>query len=57
MWLDYLLDKLITDVKYKNKRSKIHGYSIDILKKIKSTILNFSSAGHLVTSDVANESR
>ena len=49
MWLHYLSDKLISEVKYKNKKSKIHTSSLASLKHLKNSILNFSSAKHFVT--------
>jgi hypothetical protein len=51
MWLHYLLDKLISEVKYKNKNSKIHKNSLVRLKHLKSIILDFSSAKAFVLSE------
>ena len=42
-WLHYLLDKTISHVKYKNKKSKRHKNEIKKLEKLKSRVLDFNS--------------
>ena len=44
MWLHYLLDKLINDVPYKNKRSQVHKKAMREMKNIKNSIMEYSSA-------------
>ncbi|XP_037960489.1 serine/threonine-protein kinase haspin homolog [Teleopsis dalmanni] len=44
-WLSYVAAKLINDVKYKNKRAKIHTTYIKKLKQVKEYILNYDSVG------------
>ena len=44
MWLHYLLDKLISVVPYKNKKSQVHKKAMKDLKRIKGSIMEYSSA-------------
>ncbi|KAL6260889.1 hypothetical protein P5V15_008416 [Pogonomyrmex californicus] len=44
LWLHYILDKMITAVRYKKKNLKIHRHAIIKLRKFKDTILNYDSA-------------
>lgn len=44
LWLHYILDKMITAVRYKKKNLKIHKHAITKLKEFKDTILNYDSA-------------
>ena len=44
MWLHYLLDKLISVVPYKNKKSQVHKKTMKELKRIKGAIMEYSSA-------------
>ena len=44
MWLDYLLDKLINVVPYKNKRSQVHKKALREMKNIKSSVMEYPSA-------------
>ncbi|XP_015186578.1 PREDICTED: putative uncharacterized protein DDB_G0282133 [Polistes dominula] len=48
LWLHYVLDKMITMVRYKKKNLKKHKNSIIQLKNLKEIILSYSSAFDLV---------
>ena len=43
-WLHYLLDKLTSDVYYKNTKSKIHKNSLKKMQNLKDGFLDYSSA-------------
>ncbi|XP_026830543.1 uncharacterized protein LOC105286357 isoform X3 [Ooceraea biroi] len=49
LWLHYILDKMITMVRYKRKDLRIHDYSIGRLKELKNLILNYDSTYDFVT--------
>jgi hypothetical protein len=51
MWLHYLLDKLVSEVKYKNKKSKVHANAVAKLNYLHSIVLDFSSAKNFAQSD------
>ncbi|XP_011067769.1 PREDICTED: uncharacterized protein LOC105154145 [Acromyrmex echinatior] len=44
LWLHYILDKMITAVRYKKKNLKVHKHAIIRLKEFKDIILNYNSA-------------
>ncbi|XP_024875583.1 uncharacterized protein LOC112456988 isoform X1 [Temnothorax curvispinosus] len=44
LWLHYILDKMITVVRYKRKNLKVHKHTVIKLKNFKDTILNYDSA-------------
>ncbi|XP_039302391.1 uncharacterized protein LOC105201053 isoform X2 [Solenopsis invicta] len=44
LWLHYVLDKMITAVRYKRKNLKVHKQAIVRLKEFKDTMLNYESA-------------
>lgn len=44
LWLHYILDKMITSVRYKKKNLKVHKHNVIRLKDFKDTILNYDSA-------------
>ncbi|TGZ38628.1 putative serine/threonine-protein kinase haspin-like protein [Temnothorax longispinosus] len=44
LWLHYILDKMITVVRYKRKNLKVHKHTVIKLKDFKDTILNYDSA-------------
>ena len=48
LWLHYLLDKLIAEVAYKYKKTKLHKQSLSQLRSLKSKILDYQSAKHFV---------
>ncbi len=44
-WLDYLLDKLLNEVQYKSKKSKVHRSAVSKMRQIRSGFLDtYSSA-------------
>lgn len=43
LWLHYILDKMITAVRYKKKNVKVHKQAIIKLKEFKDIILNYDS--------------
>ncbi|XP_067214071.1 uncharacterized protein Haspin isoform X2 [Linepithema humile] len=49
LWLHYILDKMITAVRYKRKNLKMHKCAIMRLKEFKNTMLNYDSAFDFVT--------
>ncbi|XP_058790590.1 uncharacterized protein MAL13P1.304 [Phymastichus coffea] len=49
LWLDYILDKMITAVRYKKKTTKIHKNAIEEMKILRKEILYYSSAFDFVT--------
>jgi serine/threonine-protein kinase haspin len=54
-WLHYLLDKLSTDVYYKNKKSKVHRSAATKIRLLKDSYLDlYKSAFDYVTSDKEN---
>ncbi|KAL0131662.1 hypothetical protein PUN28_002892 [Cardiocondyla obscurior] len=44
LWLHYILDKMITMIRYKKTNLKVHKKNIIKLKNFKDSILNYSSA-------------
>lgn len=50
LWLDYVLDKMISGVHYSYPKSKIHRSYMQKLREIQKTILDFNSVKSLVTS-------
>ena len=51
MWLHYLLDKLTSEVFYKNKKSKTHRSSLSKMRILKENFLEtYDSAYHYVLS-------
>ncbi|KYN31245.1 Putative serine/threonine-protein kinase haspin like protein [Trachymyrmex septentrionalis] len=44
LWLHYILDKMITAVRYKKKNLKVHKHAVIRLKEFKDIILNYNSA-------------
>nr|CAB3262883.1 uncharacterized protein LOC100184595 [Phallusia mammillata] len=48
LWIHYLIDKLINQVHYKSKRSKIHRQSIQTMRQLSKTILTFASCQEIV---------
>ncbi|XP_011705185.1 PREDICTED: uncharacterized protein LOC105460437 isoform X2 [Wasmannia auropunctata] len=44
LWLHYILDKMITAVRYKKKNLKVHKHAVIRLKGFKDIILNYDSA-------------
>ncbi|KYN01582.1 Putative serine/threonine-protein kinase haspin like protein, partial [Cyphomyrmex costatus] len=44
LWLHYILDKMITAVRYKRRNLKVHKQAIIRLKEFKDIILNYNSA-------------
>ncbi|XP_012059508.1 PREDICTED: uncharacterized protein LOC105622705 [Atta cephalotes] len=44
LWLHYILDKMITAVRYKKKNLKVHKHAVIRLKEFKDIILNYDSA-------------
>ncbi|XP_015600198.1 uncharacterized protein PF11_0213 [Cephus cinctus] len=49
LWLHYTLDKMITAVRYKNKKTKVHKNAISELQQLKDVVLNYNSAFDFVT--------
>ena len=50
MWLHYLLDKLTTEVYYKNKKSKTHRSALVKMRQMRDAFLDtFNSAYEYVT--------
>ena len=47
-WLHYLLDKIINEVKYKNKKTTCHRKGVSKLRKLKDRILDFESCQSFV---------
>ena len=47
-WLHYLLQKTISEVKYKNKKSSCHRKGLSKLRKLKEQILDFDSCDSFV---------
>ncbi|KAI4457416.1 interleukin-1 receptor-associated kinase [Holotrichia oblita] len=48
LWLNYIIDKAIKSVRYRNKTSKVHAKYIRHLKELKSEVLCYKSAKALV---------
>ncbi|EFN83070.1 Putative serine/threonine-protein kinase haspin-like protein, partial [Harpegnathos saltator] len=48
LWLHYILDKMITTVRYKRKNLKAHKQAINKLKELKNKILNYDSVYNFV---------
>jgi serine/threonine-protein kinase haspin len=44
LWLDYILDKMITAVRYKKKTTKIHKTNIEEMKILRKELSNYESA-------------
>lgn len=56
MWLHYLLDKLTSEVYYKNKKSKTHRSAMAKMRQMKDALLDkFNSAYEYVTTEAAIE--
>ncbi|XP_011254943.1 uncharacterized protein LOC105250493 isoform X2 [Camponotus floridanus] len=49
LWLHYILDKMITAVRYKRKNVKVHKHAIVRLKEFRDIILNYDNAFDFVT--------
>ena len=49
MWLHYLLDKLTSEISYKNKKSKTHLSALGKMRRMKNGFLEFDSAYDYVT--------
>ncbi|KAK7866399.1 hypothetical protein R5R35_009822 [Gryllus longicercus] len=50
LWLSYVLEKLITEVYYRNEKTKIHKRGIGKLKEMRNRILDFKSATEVALS-------
>ncbi|KAJ2937804.1 hypothetical protein O0L34_g18585 [Tuta absoluta] len=51
LWLQYILDKMITEINYRNKDTETHKEFINKLRGIKERILGYRSAAHFVLTD------
>ena len=51
LWLHYVVDKMITALRYKRTNTKIHKHYIDKLKSLKNRILDYKSAVEFVLTD------
>ncbi|KAI5633011.1 haspin like kinase domain-containing protein [Phthorimaea operculella] len=51
LWLHYVVDKMITSLKYENKDTETHRKFINKLKDIKERILGYNSAVNFVLTD------
>ncbi|CAG4974784.1 unnamed protein product [Parnassius apollo] len=51
LWLDYIVDKMITSLRYKRTNTKIHKHYTAKLKAIKHRILDYGSAAQFVLTD------
>lgn len=51
LWLHYVLDKMITALRYKRINTKVHKHYIEKLKSIKNRILSYGSAVQFVLTD------
>lgn len=49
LWLHYVLDKMVSGVRYGNITTKTHKSHLAKLKDLKKKILDFESVGKLVT--------
>ena len=49
MWLHYLLEKLTSEISYKNKKSKTHLSALGEMRRMKNGFLEFDSAYDYVT--------
>ena len=58
MWLHYMLDKLTTEVLYKNKKSKTHLSAMKKMRYLKNGFLQYDSAYAYVaaTSSIVKDS-
>lgn len=52
MWLHYLLDKLINEVYYQNKKSKVHRSALSKMRSLQRKFLQFESAYEYVCTTV-----
>lgn len=50
-WLHYLLDKLCTMARYKNRTTKVHNRAISVLSKLKDSVLMFDNVSSFVKCD------
>lgn len=52
LWLDYILEKMITQLRYLRTNSKTHKNHLRKLSQIRKKILNFNSVMEFINSDV-----
>ena len=51
-WLNYLLDKLTSEVYYKNRKSKLHRSALTRMRILKENILEYSSVYDYIASTI-----